>query len=264
MTHSTHLHFATQTSVKKPETITNEENSCPFCEVDLLQDIIAKEGSIILLKNKFSTLHHTFQTVLIETDDCHSELSSYKKEHLYKVIRFAITNWLEFEKKKEYKSVILFKNHGPLSGGTIRHPHMQIVGLENVDYRQNISSDYFEGVTIHKNEGVEFNLANKPKMGFYEINVLLYDLKFIDEMADCIQTATNFVLNHFRFKCNSYNLFFYHLDGVVACKIIPRFITTPLYIGYSIPQVPDDVEFVAEKIKDTHRMNQKEKEVELL
>jgi galactose-1-phosphate uridylyltransferase len=61
---------------------------------------------------------------------------------------------LELELRKDFKSVILFKNHGPLSGGTIRHPHMQIVGLEQVDYKENIKFECFEGATIYKDKNV--------------------------------------------------------------------------------------------------------------
>jgi galactose-1-phosphate uridylyltransferase len=248
----THLHFSTKIGTQKPVTIVNKGNSCPFCDVDGLENIIAREDSIILLKNKYSTLKNTFQTVLIETDECDSELSTYKKDHLYKVIHFAIKNWLQLEMRKDFKSVILFKNHGPLSGGTIRHPHMQIVGLEEVDYKENIQFESFEGATIYKDKNVEFNISLKPKMGFYELNVILHDMTSINTMADCIQTATDYILNHFHYKCESYNLFFYHINGVISCKIIPRFVTTPLYIGYSIPQVSDDIEIVAGKLKKFH------------
>ncbi|RFU70514.1 DUF4931 domain-containing protein [Peribacillus saganii] len=244
----THLHFVTQTGIKKPETIRNTTAECPFCAVEKLENIIAVEDSIILLKNKYETLKDTLQTVLIETDQCSSELSEYSKEHLYKVLRFAIHHWLQYEKSGDYASVILTKNHGPFSGGSIRHPHMQIIGLKNIDYRKNIQFEDFEGETIHKNEKVEFNLSTKPRIGFYEFNVILKDITCIEQMADCIQTAADFILNHFHFKCNSYNLFFYKIGEDIICKITPRFVTTPLFIGYSLPQVPDNLREVANRV----------------
>lgn len=249
MDHHTHLYFSTKASINKPETISNRNNSCPFCRVDDLKDIIADDGPIILLRNKYSTLKNTLQTVLIETNECDSELSTYNKEHLHKVIRFAITNWLKLASNGGYKSVILFKNHGPLSGGTISHPHMQIVGLETINYMEHIKKEIFSGKDVINSKEIVFNISQKPKIGFYELNILLHDIEFIDDMADYIQTAANFFLNHFWFKCDSYNLFFYQLDHVLACKVIPRFITTPLYIGYSIPQVSEDIDLVAEKVR---------------
>jgi ATP adenylyltransferase/5',5'''-P-1,P-4-tetraphosphate phosphorylase II len=245
----TQLYFVSQTSKKKPETIRNKHNACPFCNVDELENIIAQEGSIILLENKYKTLKNTFQTVLIETADCKGELSIYNKDHLYRVIQFAIRNWLKFEKSGKFKSVLLFKNQGPLSGGSILHPHMQIVGLEKVDYQKNIHSTSFEGILIARNKSVEFNISTQPKIGFYEFNVVMQSIDDITIMADFIQIAAHFILNHFHFTCESYNLFFYHINQMIVCKIIPRFVTTPIYIGYSIPQVSDDISNVAEKVR---------------
>ncbi|PLS18631.1 DUF4931 domain-containing protein [Bacillus sp. M6-12] len=248
----THLHFVTQTGFKKPETIRNTTAECPFCAVEQLENIIAMEGSIILLKNKYETLKDTLQTVLIETDECGSELSQYSKEHLHKVMRFAVHHWLKYIEEGEYKSIILTKNHGPFSGGSIRHPHMQIIGFKNIDYREKIHPEDFEGELIHKSEHLEFNLSTQPRVGFYEFNVILKDLIYIDQMADCIQTAADFILNHFHFKCTSYNLFFYQMGESIICKIIPRFVTTPLFIGYSLPQVPDNIKEVASRVIKLH------------
>ena len=72
----------------------------------------------------------------------------------------------------EYASVLFFKNHGPMSGGSLRHPHMQIIGLNEMDVNENVKLEQFEGVTIAQNEHVTFNLSVKPRMGFFEFNVI--------------------------------------------------------------------------------------------
>jgi hypothetical protein len=80
--------------VKRAETI--EDNpGCPFCARHLLAEILDEDGSILLVKNKYPVLENTFQTVLIETDDCLSELSLYPREHLHRVLNFGIRNWFE-------------------------------------------------------------------------------------------------------------------------------------------------------------------------
>ena len=33
-------------------------------------------------------------------------------------------------------------------------------------------------------------------------------------------------------RCKSYNLFFYYIDEKIICKLVPRFVTPPYYIGY--------------------------------
>ncbi len=248
MLSKTHLYFNTHLGQQKPQTIAGQNAYCPFCDRDALVDIIEESGPILWLKNKYPVLADTFQTVLIETDICNSDLSIYPREHLHKVIRFGVEKWLEMESSGQYSSVIFFKNHGPYSGGTILHPHMQIVGLKNIDYRENIQAADFQGVAIHQSNHVDFNISVKPRVGFFEFNIVLHNLSKLDQMADFIQIAVHYVLHHFMKFCQSYNLFFYKLPHGIAAKIIPRFITSPLFIGYTIPQVSDKTNEIAQDV----------------
>ncbi|SFB12131.1 Galactose-1-phosphate uridylyltransferase [Bacillus sp. cl95] len=247
-----HLQFNTTIGAKKPENIRNTQNPCPFCDRGSLTDFIDEDGSILLLKNKFPVLGNSYQTVLIETDDCKGEMSTYTKEHLYRLIQFGLKHWLAIEATGEYESVIFFKNHGPFSGGTLAHPHMQIIGLKDVDYHEHVMDEYFEGIEIYRNKGVTFSLSTKPRVGFYEFNVKLEDMSQVNDFADCLQVATHFILNGFSYSCTSYNIFFYHHREDIYAKIVPRFVTTPIYIGYSIPQVPNNLESMAEKVRQTY------------
>ncbi len=251
----THLHFLTSVGVKKPNSIRNKDVMCPFCARELLTDIIDTDGPIMLLKNKYFVLQKSYQTVLIETDDCHSELSIYQKDHLYRLFRFAINHWIKMEETGKYESVLLFKNHGPLSGGSIAHPHMQIIGLEDVDYTLHIKAEDFIGLEIDSYKGTEFTLSTMPKIGFYEFNVKLGERKDIEPFARYVQTAVHYILTNFPFHCNSYNLFFYKLGQERYAKIVPRFVTSPLYVGFSIPQIPDNLEWMKEDIKKHYFTN---------
>lgn len=244
-----HLKFNTAIGVQKPENIRNKQQACPFCKREELTGLLAVEGSIILLKNKYPVLGDAFQTVLIETDDCHAELSTYEKEHLHTLLKFGIKHWLEMEKTGMFKSVLFFKNHGPLSGGTLSHPHMQIIGLNNIDCRENIEPEIFEGIVIEDAEGVKFTLSTKPRIGFYEFNVEMPDTNYREKFGENLQVAVHYILHYFPFKAGSYNLFFHHLNGKIIAKIVPRFVTTPLYIGYGIPQVPNNLEWMASEVK---------------
>lgn len=237
-----HIIFETSIGRQKPQTYTKKEISCPFCDKEQLVDIIAEDDNIILLKNKFPVLNDTLQTVIIETDKCDSDLSMYPKEHLYRYFEFALNNWFDFMKRPEYKSVILYRNFGPLSGGTIAHPHSQIICFEDYNYVENLHPNDFVGLTIQKKNGVEFNVSTKPKVGFTEFNVIMEGLGDIKQFADYTQLASHFILNNFPYKCSSYNIFFYHFKGKVIAKIVPRFVTTPLFIGYYIQQVSNNLE----------------------
>lgn len=246
---SDYLIFDTHIGATKPENIINSTAYCPFCHRDKLENIIYEDGPVLMLKNKYPVLLDTVQTVIIESYECDNELSLYNKEHLYKVIDFGVNKWLEMMYSGEFASVLFYKNHGPYSGGTIRHPHMQIVGLKNVDYSKNIPRDSLKGAVIDCCHGVELNLTDKPKIGFFEFNVRLGSMDNITTMADYIQTVTHYLLHHFHKNCKSYNLFFYHFDGQVSVKIVPRFVTSPLFIGYSIPQVSSRADEVISEIK---------------
>ena len=245
----THLHFNTSIGVKKPENIRNKQQACPFCERDQLTDLLAMDGPIILLKNKYPVLENAYQTVLIETDDCHAELSTYSKDHLHRLIKFGIKHWLEMEETGRYRSVIFFKNHGPLSGGTLAHPHMQIVGLNDIDYKEKVTHEMFEGLVIAEGEGTRFTLSTKPRVGFYEFNIEMNDSSYQEPFSDYLQIAVHYILNHFPFKATSYNVFFHHIDDKIYAKVVSRFVTTPLYIGYGLPQVPSNLEWMANEVK---------------
>lgn len=244
----THLFFDTSIGVKKPENIRNKSASCPFCDRNELAEIIAEDGPILLVKNKYPVLDHAFQTVLIETDECKSDISSYSFSHLVRLFDFALTHWQSMIETEEYQSVLLFKNHGPLSGGSIAHPHMQIIGLKEINYKEKLQQDFFEGLRISEKNDVQFNLSTKPRVGFYEFNIRMHSLTQLETFAGFIQTAVHYILHHFPFKCSSYNLFFYQHNGEIIAKITPRFVTTPIFIGYSIPQVPSNLDWMRKDI----------------
>ncbi|WP_027724761.1 DUF4931 domain-containing protein [Tuberibacillus calidus] len=224
--------------------------ACPFCNRESLTDILDTKGPMIWLKNKYPVLKDAFQTVLIETDKCDSELSEYALPYLTELLHFAVEKWLALEVSGRYQSVLFFKNHGPLSGGSIRHPHMQIVGLENVDYRDRLREEYFDGTLIDASRDVVFNLSTRPMIGFTEFNVVMSDDGQLEQAAEYIHITSHYILNHFNNKgCNSYNLFFYHWKNRILTKIVPRYPTTPLFIGYGLRQVATNAESVIDDIK---------------
>jgi hypothetical protein len=71
-------------------------------------------------------------------------------------------------------------------------------------------------------------------------------------MADYIQIVAHYLLNNFYKGCKSYNLFFYQLEGRILVKVVPRFVTSPLFIGYSIPQVSNRAEEVVKEIQELY------------
>jgi ATP adenylyltransferase/5',5'''-P-1,P-4-tetraphosphate phosphorylase II len=231
------LYFSSTIGSQKPETIRNKTAACPFCQRDELTDILETKGDIIWLMNKYPTLLDTYQTVIIETNQCHEDIRGYEQKHMRELIRFSIAKWLEVEKTGEYESVILFKNHGPFSGGSIQHAHMQVIGMKHVDYHKNMAMIDFEGTEVYKKSGIELNVSKYPVIGFTEFNLILNTLDEIDDFADKLQILVRYILDGFHRGCTSYNLFFYHFHDLIICKAIPRFVVSPLFVGYKIPQV---------------------------
>lgn len=252
MTNISHLKFLFDIGEKKPNSMRDKNTSCPFCHSENLTGILDKDGEIILVKNKYPTLEDTFQTVLVETADCCSNMSTYDKDHMRRLMKFGLNHWIDMENSGEFKSVLFYKNHGPCSGGTINHSHMQIVGLKNVDYRTHLKDEFFEGIKIAGDDHCFLNLSTKPHIGFNEFNIVMDSMSQADSMADLVQTIVHYFLNNYSANCNSFNLFFYQWNGKIICKAVPRFVTSPLFVGFSIPQVSNRLTNMAEHMRQLY------------
>ena len=64
------------------------------------------------------------------------------------------------------------------------------------------------------------------------------DVADADCFIDAIQVAVRYVLNdHHGGRATAYNIFFYHIGGQAICKIMPRWVVSPYYVGYRLAQV---------------------------
>lgn len=243
MTANRHLHFIFDI-VKDKNQYQNRQSDCPFCNRPGLTDILDEAGPIVLVKNKFPTIANAYQTVIIETDDCQADMSTYSQEHMRRLLTFSIDHWLEMTKRGEFRSVILYKNHGPLSGGSISHAHMQIVGLTDIDYMQNIRDDIFEGIEIHSEGACSLNISTKPNASAIEFNVITSPRNDVF-MAEAIQHVVRYILP----MSGSFNLFFYQWQGAIVCKAVPRYVTSPFLVGYCIPQTSNKLNAIAQEIR---------------
>lgn len=231
----------------KPDDNRRPGTSCPFCDVEGLQNIIRRDGDCIWLENKFRTLRHTMQTVLIESADHDADLTTYEIDELHHVMRFALSCWEQMIADERYKSVLMYKNMGPLSGGSLTHPHMQIVGLEQEDGYAALGPQHFAGTSVWSRGRVEVTISNEPIMGFFEVNVSCPqglaqsedadDARDADRFAEALQAVVRYILNeHHGGRASSYNVFFYHMDGKTIAKALPRWVVSPYFVGYRLAQ----------------------------
>ena len=248
------LVFIRRAAQGKPENIRHRDGYCPFCDVDSLENVIRRDGDRIWLVNKFRTLADTLQTIVIESARHDGDPMNYTREENRKVFRFALSCWQEMLSSGKYRSVLMYKNYGPLSGGSLLHPHLQIVGLKHKDGYERVSPNAFDGVTVRQDGACCVTISTHPVMGFEEFNVSVPAAggelgcggEHADWLADaCAETIRYVIEQHHGGRCTSYNLFFYHLgtdvaapgDARIVVKVVPRWPTSPYFVGYRISQV---------------------------
>ncbi len=225
----------------KPESIRNREASCPFCDREHLTDIYETRGTMIWLKNKYPVLKDTLQTLIIESDICDSDFSSYTPQHAEAYLCFGLEKWEEMIRSGKFASVLFFRNYGPMSGGSIHHPHSQIVGLYHYDYHEEIKKEHCLGIPVWQSDRLEVNLSLRPISGFFEYNVVLSSLQDTFSCARFMQSISRFLIAGLKDRGASYNIFYYQFPGdtSIYIKLVPRYITNPIFIGYLVPQRGD-------------------------
>lgn len=240
------LVFQTNAAKHKPENIRHTQNACPFCQPTHLTHVLTQQADMIWLVNKFRTLQDTLQTLIIESADHNGDIANYSVTKNRQLFAFAFHCWHQLQTNPRYQSVLMYKNYGPLSGGSLRHPHLQIVGLEHTDGYADIALENFQGLPVLTHDALTVTISTKPVMGFVEINVHLKQATALVALADTVQAIIIYVLQrHYHGRCDSYNLFFYQLNGDVYCKVLPRFVVSPYFVGYHLAQVNDAAQLVA-------------------
>ena len=222
---------------------------CGVSVLRKLTNIIATDGDIILLKNKYNVIEEADQFVLIEGRDCDADIPSYTSDHMHRLIAFGMEHWAQMRASGKYDTVLFFKNYGPYSGGTIRHPHMQLVGFPTFRQELAFHRAEFEGLTVDERDGVVLNLSTQPRVGFWELNIVPADAGATETIADYIQISVDFFMNAFRRPLTSYNIFFYNEGTDIFIKIMPRFATSPVFIGYNIRLLPSNLAEMRDRMR---------------
>ena len=245
------IKFNTDIGKTKPENMSNANNYCPFCDVENLTNIIDTDGDIIFLENKYNVIEGADQFVLIEGSG-HKDMPDYSREHMQKVIKFGIKHWQKLLSSGKYEEVLFFKNFGPMSGGTLRHAHMQIVGFPKLNSELLFEVKELQGIKIAEENGVELNISNFPRVGFGELNVILSEGGSVETFADFLQISVHYLMNFFRKNLSSYNIFFYRAEEKIFAKVMPRFATSPYFVGYNIHFLPRNISQIANEVKEIY------------
>jgi diadenosine tetraphosphate (Ap4A) HIT family hydrolase len=238
----------------KPSTVTGETKACPFCDREELHRsnvILKSEDHFLWMENKYPTFENGYQTVLVEHKGCDLHLESYDMSHRRALLSFAYRCLQELKATNRFKSVCMIKNHGLLSGSSIAHAHMQIVGWEDIDCYHDIKDRDFEGELAFESENVRVNISRYPRGESFEINIIAANNKNgRDEMADAIATSVDYLLTVLNPIHKSYNIAFYeHGDHFIA-KVIPRYFSSLYVTAYAMSLRPITLHQVAQGLKE--------------
>ena len=99
-----------------------------------------------------------------------------------------------------------------MSGGSIRHPHSQIIGLEDYDYHEDITAQNMEGWLLHEDQDVRITLSTQPIIGFFEYNIRFKPDAPVRSVAVRLQQVLRYVLRSIANYSQSYNYFVYNLE----------------------------------------------------
>ncbi len=229
-----YITFNTKIQAMKPNTIRNKEIFCPFCDYEHKENIISNKDDIIRVKNMFPTLSDTDMSVIIESNECQKNAFNYSIKQYSNILNFVVSEWIQEIDSKKYKYVILFKNYGPLSGGSIEHEHMQIIGFYKNQVGQDVKLEHLLGKEIINDEVVIY-ISDKPFNNFLEYNIE-FNLDQFEKLALYLKLLLGYLKYNYKLPEFSYNLFFYQIEGRLFVKIVQRYATSPLNIGFNIKQ----------------------------
>ncbi|WP_394555285.1 DUF4931 domain-containing protein (plasmid) [Priestia aryabhattai] len=247
----THIIYKTNVGKDKPNTLINKDYLCPFCNRDGLRKedrILRETNEFLIVENKFPVLENSYPAVVVEHNSCSEHIGTYSVEYLERLLKFCLSYYEDLEKAGFYKSIAFFKNHGIFSGGSIQHPHMQIIGFQNNSYE--VNNNNFNGIPIISNELIEWNFSNKPKSEFFEINLTLKNKDHLNKFCAYLQKSVQFVLQVLNTKHQCYNLAFQIEDDCIKVKIISRGPTSILLLGFGIHQTPNNLEELADQLRN--------------
>lgn len=229
--------FNKKISEQKPNTIRNKKVECPFCKRDKLARALAQNGECLLIENKYPAIKDTDMYVLIESATCEQNIFTYSSEQYAEILTFVITNWLKMKKQAKYQDVVLLKNCGPLSGGSIKHEHMQILAFKKQSVYQQLEIKHLLGLEVLTDD-ITIRISDFPLNNYLEIN-LEFTLKQIQKLAIYLQITIKYLASIYKLEEFSYNLFFYEMKGRLFVKLVSRYAMSPIFLGFKLQQCYD-------------------------
>lgn len=89
--------------------------------------------------------------VIVETPDHNRPLHEETEEHIFGILKAWQSRYLDLEKDSRIKYTQLFKNHGPVAGASLAHPHSQLIATPLVP--KNVMLEMEGMQRFHSKEG---------------------------------------------------------------------------------------------------------------
>lgn len=227
---------------KKINDETKSLGICPFCNKHgLLEETIIKEDPIeqfLWLPNRYPANKNMDMTLIIEGNDCEYDFHEYRIEKIAHLLKFSEHCYEEFKERGNYQDILLFKQFGKYSGGTVRHGHLQLVGL----YEKQVNDELIKtsllkenNHSIYKNKSVELNYNLFP-VGEHEAFNLIYkrNENLEIDVSKVLRLMINYIIDN---GSESYSLAFYINEDDIVIQIKDRYISSTFNVHYGIKSV---------------------------
>lgn len=135
---------------------------------------------------------------------------------------------------------------------------MQLIGLYDIEPESLYEPENFIPAKepIIQRDGLVLSASAFPRLGFSEFTIVSSTYPLDDTttntLSDIIQSVVRFLLKIDWRERPSYNLFFYYLNkqNKLAVRILPRYPTSPLFVGYDLRIAPDNIPVLSEKLRN--------------
>lgn len=194
----------------------SEELTCPFCDFENLnQKILKKHENLQMLwcENKYPTLTEFEQTLILETDKCNYTLHQYEVDYIYELYKFIFDCANELHEK--WNDVIILKNKGLKSGGTVPHDHTQIIGVPFESIPPN--KEVFEGLSLLESDSCSINVSDKPLSEILEFNISFHEWN--KDVAKEMKIFFEFLNKE---EITSYNIIYFDTPIFKGFKVFSR------------------------------------------
>lgn len=173
----------------------NQSVSCPFCTTGAWHNEkndhfkTSECGTLFWIDNAYQVVPNVKLTLVIEHNTCTKQLGHYGVTHCRHY--FDMLDYAYEGLKKDHETVIVYKNVGRLSSGSVPHAHTQVVATNKVEFR--LPEWGFVGLEVYASDLLTMNVATEGICEEFEINILNHGAGWHDDVFKGLEGAINHI-----------------------------------------------------------------------